>query len=116
MAVKPATPEYLRWSEVPTTFDCSNHPDFVSKSGRYPLVVCPNVKDVKLNRVLMDGGNSLNLLFLKAFDQMGLSRSLLCTSQAPFHGIVPGAAAMPINQISLPITFGTRENFQTKTI
>jgi hypothetical protein len=32
---------------------------------------------------------------------------LLCPSQAPFHGIVPGAAATPISQISLPITFGT---------
>jgi hypothetical protein len=64
----------------------------------------------------MDGGSSLNLLSLKTFDQMGLSRSLLCTSRAPFHGIVPSAAATPIGQISLPITFGTRENFRTKTI
>jgi hypothetical protein len=27
---------------------------------------------------------------------MGLFRSLLHTSQAPFHGIVPGVAATPI--------------------
>jgi hypothetical protein len=47
---------------------------------------------------------------------MGLSRSLLCPSLAPFHGIVPGAAATPIGQISLPITFRTRENFYMKTI
>jgi hypothetical protein len=47
---------------------------------------------------------------------MGLSKSILHTSRAPFHGIVPGAAATPISQISLPVTFGTRENFQTKTI
>jgi hypothetical protein len=26
------------------------------------------VKDVELNRVLVDGGSSLNLLFLKTFD------------------------------------------------
>jgi hypothetical protein len=69
------------------------------------------VKDVKLNEVLVDGGSSLNLLFLKTFDQIRLSRSLLCTSHAPFHGIVPDAAAMPISQISLPVTFGTQENF-----
>jgi hypothetical protein len=74
-------------------------------------VVYPIVKDVKLNRVLMDGGSSLNLLLLKTFDQMGLSRSLLCTSRAPFHGIVPGAATMPMGQISLPVTFGAWENF-----
>jgi hypothetical protein len=47
---------------------------------------------------------------------MGLSRSLLCPSRVPFHGIVPGAAATPVGQIALPITFGTRENFCTETI
>jgi hypothetical protein len=65
---------------------------------------------------LLDGGSFLNILFLKTFNQMGLSRSLLRTSWAPFHGIVPGAAATPVGQISLPITFGTRENFWTETI
>jgi hypothetical protein len=112
LSVRPTTHEYLRWSEVPITFDRGDHLDFIPKPGRYPLVVYPNVKDVKLNRVLVDGGSSLNLLFLKSFDQMGLSRSLLHPSWAPFHGIVPGIAAVPIGQISLPIIFGTRENFQ----
>jgi hypothetical protein len=37
-------------------------------------------------------------------------------SWTPFHGIVPSAAATPVSQIALPITFGTRENFRTKTI
>jgi hypothetical protein len=64
MVVKPSTPEYLRWSEVPITFNHGDHPDFIPKPGWYPLVVCPIVKDVKLNRVLIDGGNSLNILFL----------------------------------------------------
>jgi hypothetical protein len=49
MVVSPAAPEYLKWSEVPITFDRSDHPDFVQKSGRYPLIVSPIVKDVKLN-------------------------------------------------------------------
>jgi hypothetical protein len=42
---------------------------------------------------------------------MGLSRSLLRPSRAPFHDIFPRAAATPISQIILPITFGTQENF-----
>jgi hypothetical protein len=49
MTVSPATPEYLRWSEVYITFDRSNHPDFVPKLGWYPLIVNPILKDVKLN-------------------------------------------------------------------
>jgi hypothetical protein len=116
MAVSPTTPEYLRWYEVPIIFYRSDHPDIVPKSGQYPLIVCSIVNDIKLNRVLIDGGSSLNILFLKTFDQMGLSRSLLHTSRAPFHGIVPGAAATPVGQISLTVTFGTQENFRTETI
>jgi hypothetical protein len=102
MTVSPATPEYLKWSEVSITFD------------HHPLIVCPIVKDVKLNRVLVDSGSSLKILFLKTFDQMGLSRSALCPSQALFHIIVPCAATSPISQITLPVTFGIQENFHTK--
>jgi hypothetical protein len=63
LAVSSATPKYLTWSKVPITFDRSDHPDFIPKPGRYPLAVCPIVKDIKLNRVLVDGGSYLNLFF-----------------------------------------------------
>jgi hypothetical protein len=68
MVVSPTTPDYLKWSKVPITFNRSDHPDFVPKLGWYPLIVSPIVKDVKVNRVLVDGGSSLNILFLKTFD------------------------------------------------
>jgi hypothetical protein len=67
MVVKPATLEYLRWSEVPITFDYGDHPDFIPKPGRYLLIVCPIVKDVRIKRVLVDGGSSLNLIFFEDF-------------------------------------------------
>jgi hypothetical protein len=67
MVVNPATPKYLRWSKVPITFDRGDHLDFIPKPGQYPLILCPIVKDVKLNRVLVDGGSSLNLLFSEDF-------------------------------------------------
>jgi hypothetical protein len=47
---------------------------------------------------------------------MGLSRSLLLPSRTPFYGIIPGAAATPIVQITLLVTFGTRENFRTENL
>jgi hypothetical protein len=116
MAVSPATPVYLKWLGVHITFDYSNHPNFVPKPGQYPVIVSPTIKNVKLNRVLVDGGSSLNILFLKTFDQIGLSRYLLCPNWVPFHGIVTGVAATPIGQIFLPVTFGTWENFFTENI
>jgi hypothetical protein len=51
MVVSLTTPEYLKWFKVPITFDRSDHLDFVSKPGWYPLIVSPIVKDIKLNRV-----------------------------------------------------------------
>jgi hypothetical protein len=106
----------MRISEGDTiTFDHSDHPDYVSNPEQYPLIVSPIIKDVKLNRVLINGDGSLSILFLKTFDQMELSRSLLRPSRAPFHGIVPGAVATSIRRISLPLTFRIRERFRTKT-
>jgi hypothetical protein len=67
MAESSATPEYLKWSEVPITFDHSDHPDFVPKSRWYPLIVSPIIKDVKLNRVLTDGGSSLNIMYMSSY-------------------------------------------------
>ena len=89
-------------------------PDYIPKPGRYPLLVTPTIKDVKLNRVLVDGGSSLNILFLKTYDQMGFPRSELEPGSAPFHGVILGASATPIGQISLPVTFGTPDNYSTE--
>jgi hypothetical protein len=49
MAVSPTTPKDHKCSEVPITFDRSDHPNFVPKSRRYPLIVSYIIKDVKLN-------------------------------------------------------------------
>jgi hypothetical protein len=114
LSVSPTTPEYLKWFEAPITFDCNDHLHFVPKPGRYPLIVSPNVKNVKLNRFLVDGGSSLNILFLKTFNHMGLPRSALRPIWALLNRIVPGAAVTPVGQITLTVTFGTQENFCTE--
>jgi hypothetical protein len=50
------TPSYLKWSEVPITFDHKDHSDTVPQSGSYPLVVAPLFKSRRIHKVLMDGG------------------------------------------------------------
>ena len=47
---------------------------------------------------------------------MGLSRSTLRPCAEPFHGIVPGTTSVLVGQITLPVTFGTKENFRTEHI
>nr|BAB19768.1 putative gypsy-type retrotransposon RIRE2 [Oryza sativa Japonica Group] len=115
-AVQPNTPQYLRWSEIAIKFDRSDHPDRVVHPGRYPLVLDPVVRNVKLRRTLIDGGSALNILFAKTLDDMQIPRTELKPSNAPFHGVIPGLSATPLGQITLPVTFGTRENSRTKNV
>nr|CAH66736.1 H0404F02.12 [Oryza sativa] len=115
-AVQPNTPQYLRWSEIAIKFDRSDHPDRVVHPGRYPLVLDLVVRNVKLRRTLIDGGSALNILFAKTLDDMQIPRTELKPSNAPFHGVIPGLSATPFGQITIPVTFGTRENFRTENI
>jgi hypothetical protein len=48
---------------------------------------------------------------------MGLDFAGLITPiEIPFYGIVPSKAAMPLGQITLPVTFGTQANYRTEFI
>ena len=112
----PATPAFLRWSESAITFDQTDHPDIVLHPGRYLVVVDPIVGPKQLTKVLMDGGSGLNIMYAKTLDEMGVDRTNLRPTQAPFHGIVPGKQAMPLGQIDLPVTLGDQFNYRTETL
>jgi hypothetical protein len=62
-SVKVAATVYLDWSDKPITFDQGDHPDRVRSLGKYPLVVDPVIGNIRLTKVLMDGGNSLNIIY-----------------------------------------------------
>src|SRR5436190_3199365 len=115
-AITPATPKYLKWSEAPITFSRADHPDHIPHPGRYPLVLDLIVWMIRLNRVLIDGGNGLNILFAKTLDDMKIPCSKLERSRAPFHRVIPGTSATPLRTIKLPVKLGSRENFRTEDI
>ena len=75
-------------------------------------IVGPNL----ITKVLMDGGSGLNIMYAKTLDEMGVDRTNLRPTRAPFHGIVLGKQAMPLGQIDLPITFGDQFNYRTETL
>jgi hypothetical protein len=72
----------------------------------------------RLNKVLIDGGSRLNVLFTKTLKKMKLDIShMLTRSTSPFYGIVTENAAIPLGSVVLPVTFGeTRENYRTEYI
>jgi hypothetical protein len=89
-----------------------------SEPGRFPLILKPVVASFKLNKVLIDGGSGLNVLFTKTLKKMKLDIThMLTKSTSPFYGIVPGNATIPLGSVVLPVTFGdTRENYCTEYI
>jgi hypothetical protein len=63
--IEPAVPTPLRWSELPITFSRADQWTSFSEPRRLPLVLKPVVAGSKLNKVLIDGGSRLNVLFTK---------------------------------------------------
>jgi hypothetical protein len=95
-SVRVAAPVYLDWSDKPITFDQGDHPDFVPSPGRYPLVVDPIIGNVRLSKVLMDGGSSLSIIYAETLELLGVDRSEIRAGAAPFHGIAPGKHILPL--------------------
>jgi hypothetical protein len=117
LSIEPAVPRPLQWSEVSISFSHADQWTSFSEPGKFPLVLDPVVAEVKLTRVLIDGGSGLNLIFASTLKKMGLDlTNMLAPSKAPFYGIVPGNAAHPLGTVVLPVTFGTRENYRTEFI
>jgi hypothetical protein len=78
----------------------------------------PVVADSRLNKVLIDGGSGLNVLFTKTSKKMGLNIThMLTKGSSPFYDIVPGNAAIPLGSVVLPVTFGeSRDNYRTEYV
>jgi hypothetical protein len=116
MSIEPAVPTLLRWSEVPITFSRADQWTSFSEPGRFPLVLKSVVAGSKLNKVLIDGGSGLNVLFTRTLKKMKLDIThMLTKSSTPFYGIVPGNAAIPLGSVVLPVTFGeSRDNYHTE--
>jgi hypothetical protein len=118
MSIEPVVPTPLRWSEVPITFSRADQWTNFSEPGFFPLVLKPVVAGSRLNKVLIDGGSGLNVLFTKTLKKMNLDIThMLTKSTSPFYGIVPGNAAIPLGLVVLPVTFGeTRDNYRTEYV
>ena len=64
--------------------------------------------------MLIDGGAGLNVISYAAFKQLQFPESKLTPSR-PFSRVGPHPV-FPLGSITLPVTFGTEENFRTESI
>ncbi|XP_039797595.1 uncharacterized protein LOC120662531 [Panicum virgatum] len=97
---------------MPITFDCCDHWVHLPRPGGNPLVVSPVVSQVHLAKVLVDGGSALDIIFASTLESMGYDMTSLVPSDQAFYGIIPGAGSTPVGRATLPVTFGTRDNYR----
>jgi hypothetical protein len=104
----PATTEYLQWSEQPIEFSRDDHPITVPRPGYAPLVLKAQIGTYDVDRVFMDAGSGINLIYAKTLRAMHISLEFLKPTDCSFHGIVPGSANYPLGRIALNVCFGNR--------
>ncbi|KAK1647474.1 hypothetical protein QYE76_065279 [Lolium multiflorum] len=68
------------------------------------------------SKCLMDGGASLNIMYLETLERMNLTKEQLKHSTTEFHGVVPGKKANSLGSITLPVAFGDVHNFREERI
>jgi len=103
-ATVPAVPQYVPWSEMPCVFTREDHPPVVPREC-YAQVVQARIGGFDFTKFLMDGGASLNIMYLETLEKMNLSREQLKHSTTEFHGVVPGRKANSLGSIRFPVAF-----------
>jgi hypothetical protein len=79
-------------------------------------VVDPVIENARFSKVLMDGGSSLNILYVHTLRLLGIGLDQLRPSTMPLHGVAPGKRIQPLGQIDLPIWFGTPDSCRKETL
>ena len=117
MAAEPATSRYLDWSEYPINFTREDQWTSAANAACYPLVLAPMITSIIVPKVLIDGGAGLNIIFSDALKKMNIDyEGMVTPTNTQFYGIVPRRAVIPLGQITLPVTFGTKEKYRTEFI
>ena len=104
----------LRWSSMPLGFDSKDHPDRTAGVGVLPLVVSPTIRNLRVSKMLVDGGAGLNLFSTNVFRRLQIPDSELSPT-GTFQGVCPGMT-QPLGQITLPVTFGSPSNYRTEQV
>jgi hypothetical protein len=115
LAVEPGRDqsEPLWWSHVPITFDAVDHPDRARVWAR-PLVVSLVIRNMRVTKMLVDGGACLNLISIKLMEVLQISKRELAPTGA-FRGAIPGAT-QPLGKVVLQVTFEKRDNFRMEIV
>jgi hypothetical protein len=114
-ATVPKVCQYIRWSKVLVHWSREDHPEHIP-DGYYAMVVCPVIHGYEFYKCLMDGGNSLNIMYVETLTKLSLTKTQLRHSAITFYGVVPGRQAKSLRSITLKVAFGSEENYREEPI
>ena len=99
-----AKTDFMHWSDRPSTWTREYHPAVMPSPGGYALVLNLTIvvrRTCKFSRVLIDGGNIINILYRDMMTKLGLKAEDLEPTRTVFHGIVPDLSCSPIGRVWL---------------
>jgi hypothetical protein len=79
-----ADPKYENWSHQPIMFSIANQWANIPNPGRFPLVLNPVVRNVRFEKVLIDRGSAIDILFRNALTELGIKPEDLEPYDTPF--------------------------------
>jgi hypothetical protein len=103
-----------KWSHVPLTFDARDV-DLRSAPHADAMVINCRVAGWDLHKVLVDNGSQTNIIFLHAFDRMGISHNLVKPADNPLYSC-GGKGTFPVGKIELLLSFGTVPSAQNEQV
>src|SRR4051812_33595663 len=106
----------LHGAETSITFSQDDHPPAVPRPGNAPLVLDAQIGGYDMDKVFMDGGSIMNIIFASTLQKMLVPRSVWKKSSTTLHGVVPGEAAMSLGIVQLEVVFGNRRNFAKQVL
>jgi hypothetical protein len=116
VTLPPATMKYLHWSEQPIEFNRDDHPIIVPRPGNAPLVLKAQIGTYNIDRVFMDAGSGINLIYAKTLQAMHISLESLKLTDCSFHKIIPGSANYPLGRIALNVCFENCQNYRREKL
>jgi hypothetical protein len=80
------------------------------------LVLKAQIRGYNVDRVFMDAGSGINLIYTKTLQAMHISLEFLKPKNCSFLEIVPGSTNYPLGQIALDVCFGNCQNFRQEKL
>lgn len=104
MEPEPEAQKPLKWSRTPIIFNEEDHLDCTIAVGCLALLVSPTIRNLKVTKMLVDGGAGLNLIFPKVISKLQIAEEELKVI-GTFQGVNP-SRSHPKGKTTLPVTFG----------